>query len=152
MIGSVTDSDQVGGFSGPVYLRHGWLFGLSFALLISHEMDAMIRQEWLLLPGADRIADQNVADAFNLAHVPILTLVIWLVSSARPTWRERTMMASEVFIVGHAVAHMLLRGGTDYRFEAPMETVTVYGAAVAGAIHLVLALLSRRGGRAEDAR
>lgn len=128
--------------SGRTYLRHGWLFALSFALLISHELDAMIREEWLLLPGFDRLSADRVADVFNLVHVPIFALLIWLTTTAGPTWRRRTMMGVEVFVIGHAVAHTLLRGNADYRFEAPVETITVYGAAVVGAVHLATTRLA----------
>ena len=121
------------------YQRHRWLFALCFALLVSHELDAMVREEWNLLPGFKSVDDDNAADVFNLAHVPIFAGLLWLLSSARPAWRGRTMVGIEVFVIGHAIAHTLLRGHPDYRFEAPVETVTVYGAALAGLAHLATA-------------
>ena len=123
---------------GTRYLRHSWLFALGFALLISHELDAMIRDEWLLLPGFHRVAEQHVADVFNLLHVPIFAVVIWLTSSANRIHRWRTMVVAELFMVAHAIAHTALRGASDYRFEGPVETITVYGAALASAAHLAV--------------
>lgn len=52
--------------------------------------------------------------------------------------RHRTMIGTEVFLVIHAVGHTLVRGVDRYEFQAPVETITVYGAASASAIHLVL--------------
>ncbi len=48
------------------------LFWLGFALLAAHEMDAMVRHEWRLLPGFAMISDDDLArDLFTLAHIPL---------------------------------------------------------------------------------
>lgn len=120
------------------YGRTTWLFALAFSLLVSHEMDAMIRNEWEFFPGLNTLAPETAANTFNLLHVPLFALLIWLLTS-RSVWvRRRTMAGIEIFLVGHALAHAALRGSERYEFQAPVETVTVYGAAAISAVHLVL--------------
>ncbi len=111
---------------------------MAFALLISHELDAMIRQEWRLLPGFGSLSDDRAADVFNLLHVPLFGLIIAGVMSRSDRVRHWTVAGVELFLVGHAVAHTVLRGAEDYRFEAPVETITVYGSALFALAHLAV--------------
>ena len=120
------------------YERGTWLFALAFALLLSHELDAMIRSEWELFPGLNDLDSDTAADVFNLLHVPLLVPIIWVLTAGSALARRRTMIGAEVFLVVHAIGHTLVRGVDRYEFQAPVETITVYGAAGASGIHLVL--------------
>ena len=115
-----------------------WLFAIAFALLISHELDAMIREEWRLLPGFGGLTDATAADVFNLLHVPLFALILVGVMSASRPVRRRTSVSVELFLVGHAIAHTVLRGAEEYLFEGPVETITVYGSAAVALAHLTL--------------
>lgn len=115
-----------------------WLFALAFALLISHELDAMIRQEWLLLPGLSGMESGRAADVFNLLHVPLFAALIALLTSPSDRVRRGTMLGIDGFLIAHAIAHTALRGADDYLFEAPVETITVYGAAACAVGHLAV--------------
>ncbi len=119
-----------------LYDETRWLFALTFALLISHELDAMIREEWRLLPGFGSLDAGPAADVFNLVHVPLFTMIVMGVMSPRPYIQRMTSVAVEVFVIGHALAHAVLRRTAEYNFEAPVETITVYGAAALAAVHL----------------
>ncbi len=120
--------------------RHMWLFAVSLSLLISHELDAMIRKEWELLPGFGGLADSTAADIFNLLHVPLFALILVGIMSGSTRTRRRTATGVELFLIGHAIAHTALRGADEYLFEAPVETITVYGAAAVGFGHLAIRL------------
>lgn len=126
------------------YRQTSWAFAIAFSLLISHELDAMIREEWLLLPGFGGVSSESAADVFNLLHVPLFAIIIWGLCSGSPRRTYRTMLTVEVFVIGHAIAHTVFRSNVDYRFEAPVETITVYGAAAFALLHLVSGLLRRR--------
>ncbi|MEM9034268.1 MAG: DUF6713 family protein [Actinomycetota bacterium] len=115
-----------------------WMFALSFSLLICHELDAMIRREWELLPGLSGLSEDVAADVFTLLHIPLFAVPLWLLTSGSAAARRRTIVVVEALAVAHALAHALLRGAEAYRFEPPVETVTVFGAALVGALHLVV--------------
>lgn len=119
------------------YDRLFWMFAIALSLLISHELDAMIRREWDLLPGFGTLSQETAADVFNLLHVPLFTLILAGVMSRSLRVRRRTAVAVEIFLVGHAIAHTALRGAAEYRFAAPVETITVYGSALVAIAHLV---------------
>ena len=133
------------------YDRTAWLFAVAFSLLVSHELDAMIRQEWQLFPGLNALEPDVAADVFNLLHVPLLAPLIWLLAAGSVSARRRTMIGCEVFLVGHAVVHFLARSADGYEFQPPVETITVYGAALAAAAHLGTFLRGRRAANTEAA-
>jgi len=115
------------------------LFWLGFSLLIAHEMDAMVRHEWRLLPGLSAISDDGVArDLFTLLHIPVFAVLFWLASHPRAALQRRTQMGVDLFLMAHAVVHFALSGHALYEFVPPVETITVYGGAAVGAVHLVL--------------
>ncbi len=116
-----------------------FVFWLGFSLLIGHEMDAMVRHEWRLLPGFSSMADDAVArDLFTLVHVPAFAVLLWLCSHRRESLRRNVQRGVDFFLVLHAVAHAVLSGHALYEFVPPVETVTVFGAGVFGGIHLAL--------------
>ncbi len=129
-----------------------WMFALAFSLLVSHELDAMIRAEWELLPGLETLSPDLAPDVFNLLHVPLVAAAVWLVTSPNGRTRRLTMIVCESLFVGHAIAHTLVRGAERYQFEPPVETMTVYGAAVVSAIHLSLLWLDSRRVRPDSIR
>lgn len=125
------------------YERGTWLFALAFALLVSHELDAMIRSEWELFPGLNALDSDTAADVFNLLHVPLIAPMIWVLTAGSAVARRRTMIGVEVFLIVHAIGHALIRGVDRYEFQAPVETITVYGAAAVSAVHLALLTVRR---------
>lgn len=128
------DPPASGDRGGGVGRRHAWLF----ALFLCHELDAMVRAEWRLLPVLRSMPDEAARDAFNLLHVPLVGVPIWLLVSFGEPVRRRTIAVLEWLLIVHAAAHALLRGAEAYQFEPPVETITVFGAAAAAALHRVL--------------
>ena len=119
-----------------------FLFWLAFSLLIAHEMDAIVRHEWRLLPGFSVIADDAVArDVFTLVHIPAFAVLLWL--SVKPGIGLKVQRGIDGFLVLHAIAHAALSGHALYEFVPPVETVTVFGAGLVGAVDLLLSLRGR---------
>ena len=51
-------------------------FDLSFAAMLTHEMDATFRHEWRILPLLNLISDDDLArDVFIVLHIPLCCLV-----------------------------------------------------------------------------
>lgn len=127
------------------------LFWLAFSLLVAHEMDAMVRHEWRLLPGFSAIADDALArDVFTLVHIPAFAVLLCL--CVRPGIGLKVQRGVDVFLVLHAIAHAAFSGHALYEFVPPVETVTVFGAGVVGAIDLAGLLVITRRGRGMAAR
>ena len=108
---------------------------VSLALFAVHEMDAMVHREWVLLPVFSVFGAEHAQLTFVLSHIPLFAGL----SFALFVWGRR-MTAITVFhilLITHATAHALLSGHPDYTFAPPVETITVFGAGLVGAIDLV---------------
>ncbi|MEO1660556.1 MAG: DUF6713 family protein [Pseudomonadota bacterium] len=110
----------------------------AFSLLAVHEMDAMTHAEWRLLPGLSQIADETARGIFVWLHIPLYIGALWALFLA--SWRRIAGRVFSAAMIAHAFAHFVLSGHELYTFMPPIETVTVYGAALAGAVYLTLSL------------
>lgn len=63
------------------------LFSLGLSLLLAHELDAMRAAEWRLLSVLRSLPDARGRDAFILAHVPLMAVLIWLAAHPSATTR-----------------------------------------------------------------
>ena len=115
------------------------LFFLGLSLLACHELDAVARHEWRLLPILSMLDDEAGLVAFVLAHVPAFAALFWLTAHDSPPIRWWSRLVVDLFLIVHAGLHFSLSGSPLYEFHPPVETITVYGAAVVGACHAVIA-------------
>ncbi len=122
----------------PQYNRIGTLlFYSGFALLACHEMDAVARHEWRLLPGLSGLEDGVARDLFTLLHLPAYILILWCGTNATPATIAWTRRLFCLFLAIHGVLHFSLSGHALYEFVPPVETITVYGGALVGVAYLV---------------
>lgn len=112
------------------------LFYLGLSLLVCHELDAVTKHEWRLLPILNLLPDASAQIAFVIAHIPLFAGIFWLVDHRSFVVRRRSRMAVDGFLVVHAVIHFLLSDHELYEFEAPLEGLLVYGGAIVGLSHL----------------
>lgn len=129
----------------PNYEKAGTiLFYLTFSLLAGHEMDAMIRHEWRLLPGLAQLADPLARDVFTLLHVPAYVAILWFAAHPDGRIRAITRRIFCLFIAIHGGLHWGLSDHELYEFVPPVETITVYGGAVAALAYLIWERLAAR--------
>ena len=120
------------------------IFFIGLALLATHELDAMTRHEWRLLPVLSQLDDEAGRFWFVLLHIPLFAGVFWLASHLNQKIRSTSQIVISAFLVIHGGLHFALSGHDLYEFEAPIETITVYGGAVAGLVYLVSRIAVRR--------
>ena len=111
----------------------------TIALFCVHEMDAMTHAEWRLLPGLSGMADDAARTTFLLLHIPLFVGVFWAVFLA--SWKRVAARIMAGLTLVHAIVHFLLSGHELYTFSAPIETITVYAAALTAAIYLGLSIM-----------
>ena len=116
------------------------LFYLGLSLLACHELDAVARHEWRLLPILDLLPDETGQTVFIIAHIPLFLAIFWLTGHRSPAIRHRSQMAIDGFLVVHAIAHFVLSDQELYEFEGPLEWLFVYGGGVVGASHIIVCL------------
>lgn len=113
------------------------LFLLGLSLLVCHELDAMTHQEWLLLPVLNALPGETARIVFVIAHIPLFTIIFWLVGHRSSGIRRHSRLAVDGFLAVHAVLHFLISGQDQYTFEPLLEGLLVYGGAVVGLSHLL---------------
>lgn len=109
---------------------------LALSLFLVHEIDAMTHHEWRMLPILGSLNDEVARQVFVLLHIPIFFGVIWALFLA-----SFKTIAAKIFcalLIIHGLAHFILSGHELYSFIPPIETITVYGAALSGIVYLVL--------------
>ncbi len=115
----------------PPRLRE-WLFLLGYGLLATHELDAVARAEWRVLPGLSLLDDDLAQPLFILLHVPLFALLTGLLASADAVIRARTRHGISLFLVVHAGLHLLFSGHRHYDFGTPLSEGLIFGGALCG--------------------
>jgi len=112
---------------------------ITLALFAVHELDAMTHAEWRLLPVLSGMEDTAARDAFVLLHIPLFAGAFWAAFFA--SWKRLAARLLSGLTILHAIVHFLLSGHELYTFAAPIETITVYGAALSAAAYLGLSFM-----------
>lgn len=117
------------------------LFVAAFSFLLTHEMDAVRRHEWRLLPFLSRLNDDERAhELFTALHVPLYIALLWVffgrgVASAVPL-----VVGLDLFCIVHVGLHVLLRNHPNYHFRSLLSWGLIAGAGVAGGLDLLFRL------------
>ncbi|MDP6952008.1 MAG: hypothetical protein QGF53_04530 [Alphaproteobacteria bacterium] len=119
--------------------RRHFLFTFGLAMLVSHELDAIVVAEWRLLPLLNLLPDETAHMVFLALHVPVLAGLFWLTAFSSPRCRYRSQLVFDAFLIGHAGVHGLMSGHTLYMFDSWLSHTLIYGAAIVGTVHLILA-------------
>jgi len=123
------------------------LFYVGLALFAVHEMDAVARYEWRLLPGLSLLGDDAGQITFVLLHIPLFVLLFWMTGHRSEQIRYKSQLSVDGLLLVHGLAHFALSGHPLYEFEAPVETITVYGGALVGIVHGGLLITRQYWGR-----
>ncbi len=121
--------------------RRDWsraLFYVGLALLVCHELDAVARLEWRMLPILNLLSDDAGYAAFVTLHAPVLAAVFWLAGHRSDTIRYRSQMAIDLFLVVHAGLHYWLSDHESYEFRGLLSNTLIYGGSAVGLTHFVL--------------
>lgn len=108
------------------------LFLLGYGLLATHELDAVLRAEWRVLPGLSRLDDVLARPLFVWLHVPLFALLTASVGSTKADTRRRARHGISLFLVVHAGLHLLFGGDRHYDFHGATSTLLIFGGALCG--------------------
>lgn len=125
-------------------MRYDFIFWLAMAFFAGHELDAVAQHEWRLLPLLNLLNDEDGQIAFVLLHIPFFAGLFWAAGHEAGPIRLRSRLAFDIYLVVHAGVHFALSGHALYTFEAPVETITVYGGAATATAHMLLVRLGER--------
>lgn len=102
--------------------------------LLTHELDAMKRHEWRILPLTSFLSEQTGEAVFLWWHVPLFALLFYF-GAGDPS--GSVAMGLSVFAIVHSGLHWLFRRHPKNEFNNPISWGLILGAGLAGAGHLI---------------
>ncbi|MGB0956064.1 MAG: DUF6713 family protein [Panacagrimonas sp.] len=118
------------------------LFNLGVSLLLAHELDAMLRTEWVLLPVLKDMSSQSASWAFIYLHIPVALAVLYLGNAPNRGLREAFRGLTCGFLAVHAVIHYTLSDVPAYDFHHLLSQLLIYTAGLCGGAFLIVKLRS----------
>lgn len=113
-----------------------FLFYLAFATLLAHELDAVQKREWQILFVLRALPEPTARRAFALLHIPLVTLILWLVGHPSEAVRLGSQVSLDLFMVMHAGLHWWLEPGAAAAFKTRFSRALIYSAALLAFLHL----------------
>lgn len=112
-------------------------FYAGMGVLFTHELDAIQRHEWRVLPLTSWLPDEYGFIVFLFFHIPLFAVLIALVASANEKIRVRTRIGIGIFLIIHALLHTLFIGNARYEFATLPSNILIFGGALLGVIYLL---------------
>jgi hypothetical protein len=114
------------------------VFFLGIGLIFTHELDAMVNNEWRVLPLTSWLCDEFGKLVFLVAHIPISSIVAALISSDNVVTRNRSRLFISTLLALHGLLHAAFMMNQSYEFESVISNILIFCGAACGAIYLLL--------------
>lgn len=111
-----------------------FLFALNLAWIATHELDAIKRDEWRVLPLTSWLNDTWGYPVFTLLHIPLFAFVFLAFDS------HDFQIGMDIFLVVHGGLHILFRNHPHYQFDNPLSQFLIFGVIPLAVIHLLLVI------------
>jgi hypothetical protein len=120
------------------------LFYLGFATLTTHELDAITQSEWKILIVLRSLPEEIASLVFVAAHVPIITLILWLTNHESQYVQYWSRIVVATFLMVHVGFHKLLEQHPSYKFNSFLSLSLIYGGGLIGFLYIALVFVSHR--------
>lgn len=107
---------------------------LMLAFFLTHELDAVKRHEWRVLPLTSFLPEKTAEQVFIWAHVPLF-LLLFLFGGFDPY--STTAFWISVFSIVHILLHIGFRKHPDYEFNNLSSWAIIIATGLFGALHLL---------------
>ena len=110
------------------------LFALELALLFTHEMDAIRRQEWKMFIILKDMDDEKAYSIFTLLHVPLYAAVLLLLFSP---FSHLGYYVVDVFLLAHMFIHLGFQRHPANKMGGTISKAIIYCAGLLAIVHLI---------------
>ena len=114
------------------------LFALAFALLLTHEMDAIRNQEWKMFIGLKELPEETAYRIFLLLHLPLYLIILVLLTTDLV---GIGMIIVDVFLIFHTILHYFFRHHPENQLTNRLSKGIINAAGVAALLHFVIAAM-----------
>ncbi|MEO1658239.1 MAG: DUF6713 family protein [Pseudomonadota bacterium] len=104
----------------------------------THELDAVKRHEWRVLPPFSLMPERTAEQSFIWAHIPLFALLLWG-SVGEPDNPTRIGLAA--FAIIHVVLHALFRSHSRYEFNNSSSELLILLPGALGGAYLAAVLM-----------
>ncbi|MCK5311264.1 MAG: hypothetical protein KAJ62_04100 [Desulfobacteraceae bacterium] len=118
------------------------IFYTGFALLITHELDAIQRHEWRIFPFLSNLEEDIAYQIFVIAHVPLLVSLLWLMNHPSENVRYWFQLSLDIFLIIHLGLHSLLKSHKKNEFTSVLSKIIIMLMALFGLLHLILLIIN----------
>ena len=112
------------------------LYFCMLAFFITHELDAIKRHEWRVLPITSFLPDKTGEQVFIWAHVPLF-FGLFFFGAFDP--QSTVAKALSMFAIVHIGLHVIFRNHKDYEFNNFSSWTLIIACGLFGAAHLAVA-------------
>jgi len=116
-------------------------FIIAVAFIFTHELDAVRRHEWRIMPVLNRLSEEVGFQVFVLAHIPLFGLLVWALLLPRDETTNAFQIAISVFCIFHVLLHKLFENHPANEFNTPLSQFLIWGGGIAGTGHILLVLI-----------
>lgn len=111
------------------------IFSLALALLFTHEMDAIRKQEWKMFILLKEMEEERAYRIFMLLHIPLYTVLLMLLFSTK--FRTGVYL-TDTFLIAHMLIHLGFRNHPANRFNNGISKGIIFLAGVLAIVHILI--------------
>ena len=111
------------------------IFSIELALLFTHEMDAIRRQEWKMFIILKDMEDEKAYYAFLLLHIPLYAAVLFLLLSP---FSHIAYYVVDIFLLAHMLIHLEFRKHPANKLDGTISKMIIDLAGLLAMIHLIV--------------
>lgn len=116
------------------------IFALELALLFTHEMDAIRKQEWNMFIILKDMPDEKAYHTFMLLHIPLYTAIILLLFS---DFRQIGFYIVDAFLMIHLLIHWGFCNHPANKLNGGISKAIISGAGLLSIPHLLAMIFGK---------
>ena len=120
-----------------------FFYNAGVSALFTHELDAVLRQEWVLLFVLRDLPSVEASWWFIYLHFPIFLTVLYFGNSTSTKVKDRFRFLVSAFLLIHAGIHFRLSDLESYHFDHGLSELLIFGAGLFGLLYIANALRVR---------
>lgn len=117
---------------------------IGVAMLMTHELDAVMNQEWRVLPLTSWLDPEVGYQVFLWAHVPLFALFLGALSNSSEKIRTVASKVLAAFLIIHSGLHLAFSTHENYEFTSFSSNLLIYGGAIYGLIYITLTMYTAK--------
>ena len=114
-----------------------YLYWAMISALLTHELDAVKRHEWRVLPLTSFLPEKTGEQVFIWMHIPLFLVLLWFSRAGAHTTFALSFSAFAVF---HVFLHWVFRKHPAYEFNNLSSWAIIVLTGLLGAAHIVSVL------------